>query len=313
MEFRNLGKSGLKVSVAGLGCNNFGMRIDFEQAREVVHRALDEGISFFDEADIYGGRGRSEEMLGKILGSRRHDVVLATKVGMAMGDGPYNVGASRRHIMAACEASLRRLNTDYIDLYYIHTPDPSTPEHETLETFDLLVRSGKVRYIGCSNYAGWQLVNALSISREHQLASYICAQNHYNLLERTIERELIPACRHFNIGLIPYFPLASGFLTGKYRLNTPPPKGTRLATTQRLADQVLTQENFAKLQSLEVFVKERGHSLLELAVSWLIAQPQVASVICGATSAEQVSENVKASSWKLTNEELAEIDRLTLH
>ncbi len=311
MEFRNLGKSGLKVSLAGLGCNNFGMRIDFEQAREVVHKALDEGISFFDEANIYGGRGRSEEMLGKILGNRRHDVVLATKVGMAMGEGPYNTGASRRHIIAACEASLRRLNTDYIDLYYIHTPDPSTPEQETLEAFDILVRSGKVRYIGCSNYSGWQLVNALSISRECHLTSYICAQNQYNLLDRSIERELIPACQHFNIGLVPYFPLASGFLTGKYRPHTPPPKGTRLASTQRLADQVLTEENFATLQKLETFVKERGHTLLELAVSWLAAQPQVASVICGATRPEQVSENVKASSWKLTNEDLGEIDKLT--
>jgi len=311
MEFRNLGKSGLKVSLAGLGCNNFGMRIDAEQARAVVHQALDEGITFFDEANIYGGRGRSEEMLGNILGNRRHEVVLASKVGMSMGEGPYNIGGSRRHIIASCEASLQRLRTDYLDLYYIHTPDSSTPEQETLEAFDALVRSGKVRYIGCSNYAGWQLAESLGISREQGLASYVCAQNQYSLLDRSIERELIPACRHFNVGVVPYFPLASGFLTGKYRPDRPLPKDTRLATTQRLADMVLTEGNFAILQSLEQFTKKCGYSLLELAIGWLAAQPQVASVICGATRPEQVSENVKAAGCKLAADELAEVNKLT--
>jgi aryl-alcohol dehydrogenase-like predicted oxidoreductase len=311
MEFRNLGKSGLKVSVAGLGCNNFGGRIDIEQTRAVVHRALDEGITFFDEANIYGGSGRSEEMLGKVLGNRRHDIVLATKVGMAMGPGPYNTGGSKRHIISSCEGSLRRLDTDYIDLYYIHQPDPSTPEQETLEAFDSLVQAGKVRYTGCSNYAGWQLADSLGISRQNGLAAYVCAQNQYNLLDRSIERELVSACQHFNVGIIPYFPLASGFLTGKYRPATAPPTGTRLATTQRLADQVLTERNFAVLKRLEGFVSECGHGLLELSVSWLAAQPQVASVICGATRPEQVSENVQALSWKLSSDELAEVDRLT--
>jgi aryl-alcohol dehydrogenase-like predicted oxidoreductase len=311
MEFRNLGNSGLQVSLAGLGCNNFGMRIDAEQTRAVVHKALDEGITFFDTANIYGGAGKSEEMLGKALGNRRHEIILASKAGMAMGEGPYNHGGSRRHLIASCEASLRRLGTDYLDLYQIHTPDPSTPEQETLETFDDLVRSGKVRYIGCSNYAGWQLVDAIGIARERGLASYISAQNQYNLLDRSIERELIPACRHFNVGILPFFPLASGFLTGKYRPATEPPKGTRFASIPRLANQVLNEGNFAILRQLEDFASARGHTMLELAVSWLAAQPQISSVICGATRPEQVSENVKAVSWKISGEELAEIDRIT--
>jgi aryl-alcohol dehydrogenase-like predicted oxidoreductase len=311
MEFRNLGNSGLQVSLAGLGCNNFGMRIDAEQTRAVVHKALDEGITFFDTANIYGGAGKSEEMLGKALGNRRHEIVLASKAGMTMGEGPYNHGGSRRHLIASCEASLRRLGTDYLDLYQIHTPDPSTPEQETLATFDDLVRSGKVRYIGCSNYAGWQLADAIGIARERGLASYISAQNQYNLLDRSIERQLIPACRHFNVGILPFFPLASGFLTGKYRPGTEPPKGTRFASIPRLAGQVLNEGNFAILRQLQEFASARGHTMLEMAVSWLAAQPQISSVICGATRPEQVTENVKAVSWKMSGEELAEIDRIT--
>ncbi|HKV54394.1 MAG TPA: aldo/keto reductase [Candidatus Binataceae bacterium] len=311
MEFRNLGKSGLRISLAGLGCNNFGMRIDTEQTRAVVHKALDEGITFFDTADIYGGRGKSEEMLGKALGNRRQDIVLASKVGMAMGDGPYDIGASRRRVIACCEASLKRLGTDYLDLYQIHTPDALTPEQETLEALDSLVSAGKVRYIGCSNYAGWQLADSIGIAREHGLASYISAQNQYNLLERSIESELIPACKHFNVGILPFFPLASGFLTGKYRPGAAPPKDTRFGAIQRLADMNLTEGNFATLQRLEKFAGDHGHSMLELAVGWLAGQQQVTSVICGATRPEQISENVKAFSWKLSSDELKEVDKLT--
>ncbi|HYA34085.1 MAG TPA: aldo/keto reductase, partial [Candidatus Binataceae bacterium] len=193
MEFRNLGKSGLKVSLAGLGCNNFAMKINAEQTRAVVHRALDEGINLFDTADIYGNRGGSEEMLGKALGARRREVIVATKFGMAMGEGPMLRGGSARYIAAAAEASLKRLGTDYIDLYQIHFPDPHTPQHETLDALNDLVRAGKVRYIGCSNFAGWQLADATWISRAHNLAHYVSAQNEYNLLDRRIERELIPA------------------------------------------------------------------------------------------------------------------------
>jgi len=311
MEYRNMGSSGLQVTLAGLGCNNFGMRIDAEQTRAVVHRALDEGITLFDTADIYGGRGASEEMLGKALGGRRQEIVLASKFGMVMGEGPYLRGASRRYIMAACEASLRRLGTDYLDLYQVHTPDPATPEQETLEALDTLVRAGKVRYVGCSNYAGWQLADAMGISRERGLASYISAQNEYNLLNRAVEQELVPACQHFAVGILPFFPLASGFLTGKYQHGVEPPKGTRLATMRPLADRVLTEGNFAKLSRLEQFARARERSLLELAMSWLAAQPQVASVISGATRPEQVSENVKALGWKLGAEDLAEVDKIT--
>ncbi len=313
MEYRNLGNSGLKVSAVGLGCNNFGMRNDAEQTRAIVHRSLDEGITLFDTADIYGNRGASEEMLGKALGERRRDAVVATKFGMAMGDGPYLRGGSRRYVIAAAEASLKRLGTDYIDLYQIHQPDPETPQHETLEALNDLVRSGKVRYIGCSNFAAWQTVDALWISRANDLAPYISAQNQYNLLDRRIERELVPACRQFGVGILPYFPLASGFLTGKYRRGAEPPKGTRLSLIKRMADQTLTDENFAKLERLDKFARDHNHTLLELAIGWLASQPQVSSVISGATSPEQVTENVKAGNWKLTSEELAEIHKLTPH
>lgn len=311
MEYRKLGNSGLKVSAIGLGCNNFGMRCDAEQTRAVVHQALDDGITLFDTADIYGNRGGSEELLGKALGDRRREVVVATKFGMAMGDGPYLRGASYRYVIAAAEASLKRLGTDYIDLYQIHAPDPETPQQETLEALNDLVRAGKVRYIGCSNFAAWQIVDALWISRSRGLASYISAQNEYNLLHRRIERELVPACRQFGVGILPYFPLASGFLTGKYRRGAEPPKGTRLSLMQRMAQQALTDENFATLERLEKFVSSRGHTILELAVGWLASQPEVSSVISGATSPEQVTQNVKAGSWKLSAEELAEVDKLT--
>jgi aryl-alcohol dehydrogenase-like predicted oxidoreductase len=310
MEYRNLGQSGLKVSLAGLGCNNFGGRIDESQTGLVVQRALDEGITFFDTADIYGGQGRSEEWLGKSLGARRRDVIIATKFGMPMGEGPYHRGTSRRYAILCCEDSLRRLGTDYIDLYQVHAPDPSTPEQETLEALDLLVRSGKVRYIGCSNYAAWQLADAVGISRQHGLTSYISAQNQYNLLDRGIERELLPASRHFGVGMLPYFPLASGFLTGKYRRGAEISKDTRFGNMKRLADQVLNEANFATLERLEYFARSREHSLLELAVGWLAARSEVSSIICGATRPEQVTENIAALSWKLTSDDLKEIDRL---
>ena len=313
MEYRRLGNSGLQVSAVGLGCNNFGMRCDAEVTRAVVQRALDEGVTLFDTADIYGNRGGSEELLGKALGNRRREIVLATKFGMAMGEGPYMRGASYRYVIAAAEASLKRLGTDYIDLYQIHMPDPETPQHETLEALNDLVRSGKVRYIGNSNFSAWQTVDAHWISRSRGLASYVSAQNQYNLLDRRIERELVPACREFGVGILPYFPLASGFLTGKYRRGAELPKGARLSLVQRMAQQTLTDENFATLERLEKFASSHEHTMLELAVGWLASQPQVSSVISGATSPDQVTQNVKAGNWKLSAGELAEVDKLTRH
>jgi aryl-alcohol dehydrogenase-like predicted oxidoreductase len=311
MEFRNLGKSGLKVSLAGLGCNNFGMRIELEPARAVVHRALDIGVTLFDTADIYGGRGKSEEMLGHILGARRKDIVLASKCGMSMGDGPYLSGSSRRYIVSACEASLKRLATDYIDLYQIHQPDPSTPEEETLAALDDLVHAGKVRYVGHSNYAGWQTADAHWLAKTNHYTPYISAQNEWSLLNRAIERDLVPACKQFGVGILPFFPLASGFLTGKYKRGAAMPEGSRLGAMKMLADRVVNDANFETVEKLEEFAKTRERSLVELAMSWLAVHPEVGSVIAGATKAEQVTENAKAVEWKMNEEELKAVDKLT--
>lgn len=310
MEYRNLGDSGLKISLAGLGCNNFAMKCDAEQTRAVVHRALDEGVTFFDTADIYGRRGGSEEMLGKALGPRRREVIVASKFGMPMGDGPYLRGGSRRYVTAAAEASLKRLGTDYIDVYQIHQPDPETPQEETLSALDDLVRAGKVRYLGNSNFSGWEVADADWISRTRGIARYVSAQNQYNLLDRKIERDLLPACKKFGLGMLPYFPLASGFLTGKYRRGTEAPAGTRLALMAPMAKQVMTDQNFATLEKLEEFSRQHGHTIVELAMSWLACQPIVSSVISGATHPDQVTENVKACQWKLSAEELKEVDTI---
>ena len=311
MEYRNLGNSGLKVSVVGLGCNNFGMRIDPAQTAVVVNKALDEGINLFDTADIYGNRGGSETMLGKALGPRRNEVIVASKFGMAMGDGPFMKGGSRRSIMAAAEASLKRLNTDYMDLYQIHFPDPETPQEETLGALNDLVRAGKVRYLGHSNFTGVQTADAAWISKTSGYAPYISAQNQYNLLDRRIEKELTPACQQFGVGILPYFPLASGFLTGKYKRGEEPSKDTRLGAMGQMAKSALTDSNFAILDKLQEFARSHGHSVLELAIGWLASMPAVSSVIAGATKPEQVSANVKGGDWKLSAEELAEVDKIT--
>jgi aryl-alcohol dehydrogenase-like predicted oxidoreductase len=307
---RNLGSSGLLVSLVGLGCNNFGGRIDLEASRKVVHKALDLGITLLDTADVYGNQGGSETCLGAILGDRRKDIVLATKFVMPMDKDGTLKGASRRYIMRAVEASLTRLKTDWIDLYQVHQPDPLTPIEETLRALDDLVRHGKVRYIGCSNFPAWQVVAAQWTSRHHDLEAFVSCQDEYSLLVRDVERALIPAMTQYGLGLLPYFPLASGLLTGKYKGGAKP-EGARLSYMPALADRYMTETNWRIVDDLAAFAAKRDRTLLELAFSWLAARPTVSSVIAGATKPEQVELNVKAADWALTPEEMAEIDKIT--
>jgi aryl-alcohol dehydrogenase-like predicted oxidoreductase len=309
MDYRTLGTSGLLVSAVGLGCNNFGIRCDLEQTRAVVHRALDLGITLFDTADSYGRRGGSETLLGQILGSRRKDVVLATKFGTAMDDTGTLKGASRRYIMVAVEASLRRLQTDWIDLYQLHHPDPATPIEETLRALDDLIGQGKVRHIGSSNFSGSMLVEADETARRADLHAFVSAQNEYSLLRRAVEQDAIPAMVACGVGLLPYFPLASGLLTGKYRRQDIP-SGTRLATPRPHESAFLAAANWKLIDALERYCRERGRSLLELAISWLLSKPVVASVIAGATKPEQLEQNASAARWSLTESEVADIERL---
>jgi aryl-alcohol dehydrogenase-like predicted oxidoreductase len=311
MEYRNLGKSGLQVSVVGLGCNNFGGRLDEAQTKTVIDKCVEEGITLFDTSDIYGGRGKSEEFMGPALKPHRRDIVIATKAAGAMGEGPYWGGLSRKYLIEACEASLRRLQTDYIDLYQVHFPDPKTPIDETLHALDDLVRDGKVRYIGSSNFKAWQVVEADFVSKAEHMSRFISAQNEYSLLQRGPEAELLPACEKYGVGLLPYFPLASGFLTGKYRPDQAAPEGTRLgAANSPMAARILNEGNFEQLVKLEQFAEARGHTMIELAFSWLASKPVVGSVIAGATKPEQVEQNAKAADWRLTAEEMAEVDEI---
>ncbi|HLT77651.1 MAG TPA: aldo/keto reductase [Ferrovibrio sp.] len=309
MKFRNLGNSGLLVSEVGLGCNNFEMRLDIEASRKVIHKALDLGITLFDTADIYGNRGGSETQMGKILGPRRKDIVLATKFGMPMDDEGRKVGASRRYIMQAVEDSLRRLQTDWIDLYQQHQPDPRTPIEETLRALDDLVRQGKVRYIGNSNFASWQLADADWTARQLGLNRFVSAQDELSLVFRKAEAEQLPACERFGLGFLPFFPLASGLLTGKHQ-GGKAAEGSRLANTQRLADRYMTPANLATVERLRGWCEKRGMSMVDLAFGWLLAKPQVSSVIAGATRPEQLEQNVKAGETKLSAEDLAEIAKL---
>jgi aryl-alcohol dehydrogenase-like predicted oxidoreductase len=309
MKTRILGRSGLRVSEVGLGCNNFGGRIDLEATRAVVHAAFDQGITLFDTADYYGNRGGSETLLGQVMGERRKDIVLATKFGMPMDDAETLRGGARRYILTAVEASLKRLKTDWIDLYQLHRPDPDTPIEETLRALDDLVHAGKVRYIGASNFAAWQLVEAEWTARTANLNRFISHQDEYSLLKRDIENELLPAARAYGIGLLPYFPLASGLLSGKYTPGEPLPPGTRLATGGPLAERVLNEANWQKVGRLAAFADGRGHGLLELAFAWLLAKG-AASVIAGATKPEQITANVRAADWTLDAADLAEIDQV---
>ena len=309
METRKVG--GLEVSVVGIGCNNFGTRSDEAESRAVVAAALDAGVTLFDTADVYG-QGRSEEILGRALGGRRDEVLVATKFGMPMGDDPEQAGAGPRWIERAVEDSLRRLGTDRIDLYQQHAPDAAVPIEDTLEALHRLVRDGKVLAIGSSNFDAEQIDEAAGVATDKALTPFTCAQNELSLLRRRAETDVLPACQRNGLGFLPYFPLASGLLTGKYRRGEEPPEGTRLAKVDAdRAARALSEKNFDKLDRLAAFVEDRGRTLLELAFSWLLAQPAVSSVIAGATKPEQVAANVAAAGWQLTDDELAEVDRLT--
>lgn len=309
MEYRCLGNSGLKVSSIGLGANNFGGRIGEKETERVVHQALDAGINFIDTANIYGN-GLSEEFIGKALKGKRPQAVIATKFGRRTAEAPNSEGASRLHIMEQVEASLRRLDTDAIDLYQLHIRDPYTPLEETLRALDDLIHQGKVRYIGCSQLSAWQTCEAIWTSRMLGLNAFVSVQPYYNLLKRGVEKELVPFCKAYGLGIIPYFPLESGFLTGKYRPGQPIPEGTRFAGRPSL-HHVLSEKNFAILRKLEEFAEGRGRRVGELAIAWLLANPQVSTVIAGATTPEQVLANTKSEGWRLTEEELKEIDAIT--
>lgn len=314
VEQRRLGESGLVVSAVGLGCNNLGRPGTATEtlagARAVVDAALEAGITFFDVADVYGApRGRSEELLGQALSGRRDYAVIATKFGMDMqgANGPdFGARASRRYVRRAVESSLRRLGTDWIDLYQLHRPDPVTPLEETLCVLDELVQEGKIRYVGHCNLAAWQLADAAWTAQTKGWVTPVSAQNHYSLLEREAEREIIPACDRFGVGLVPYFPLANGLLTGKYHRDTPPPPGSRLAGRTRL----LVDAPWDRIERLRVFAAERGISMLQVAIGWLCAQPVVSTVIAGATKPEQVRSNAAAASWHPTPEDLEILDRI---
>ncbi|MGA3488956.1 aldo/keto reductase [Micromonosporaceae bacterium DT55] len=313
MTYRRLGDSGLMVSVVGIGCNNFGRKLDADGTRVVVDAALEAGINFFDTADIYGEpHGGSEELLGAALKGRRDDVVVATKFGMNMSgmNGPdHGARGARRYIVRAVEASLRRLDTDFIDLYQMHEPDPGTPIDETLAALHDLVQAGKVRYLGNSNFAGWEIADADWTARAGGLTPFISAQNRYSLLERAVEEEVVPACERFGLGLLPFFPLANGLLTGKYQRDQAPPAGSRLAGGGRYAER-LAAAPWDTIEAIEAYAAERGLSMLQVAIGGLAAQPAVASVIAGATSAEQVQENAAAGTWEPSAEDLAALDDL---
>ncbi|GAA3387575.1 aldo/keto reductase [Cryptosporangium minutisporangium] len=310
MRYLPLGTSGLLVSAIGLGCNNFGGRLDAIGTRAVVDAAIEAGITLFDTADGYGGRGASETLLGEVLAGRRDDVVLATKFGHQRTDMGYGAAAGakggRAYIRRAVEESLRRLRTDHIDLLQLHTPDPVTPISETLTALDELVRAGKVRYIGHSNFTGWQLAEAAHVAREQGTVPFVSAQNHWSLLERDVEREVVPAARHYGVGVLPYFPLANGLLTGKVRRGRPVPENSRLASR----DGYITDEKLDRVEALAKWGAEAGRSLLEIAIGGLAAQPGCSSVIAGAMTPEQVRANAAAGAWVPTADELAAINEI---
>lgn len=310
METRQLGTSELQVSVVGLGCNNFGGRLDMAATKAVVHRALDLGVTLFDTADIYGGRGGSETQLGEILGREREQIVLASKFGMAMSDDAAEQGASPAYIRKAVEASLRRLRTDRLDLYQIHQPDPKTPIAETLGALSELVDEGLVRYLGLSNFSAEGVLEAQAAAAQLGVPGFVSSQDEYSLLVRDLETTLLPTIGEQKLGLLPYFPLANGLLTGKYRAGEAAPQGTRLSGRDD-DDKYFNEANLKTVEALRDFAEAREHTLLELAFSWLLSKREVSSVIAGATKPEQLEQNAQAASWHLSEAELAEVDDIT--
>jgi aryl-alcohol dehydrogenase-like predicted oxidoreductase len=310
MRYKRLGSSGLKVSVVGLGGNTFGRYVDEAGTARIIHRALDLGVNFFDTADVYSN-GVSEQFVGKALADRRDRALIGSKVAMKMGEGPNDRGLSRHHVIAGVEAGLRRLGTDYLDLLQVHAPDPETPIEETMRALDDLVRAGKVRYLGCSNFAAWQLAQALWVADRRGYAPFVSVQPRYSLLDRSIEAELVPACRAFGVGIIPYSPLAGGILTGKYRGGARP-EGAR-GTDQEGAGfftRQLAGKDEAAVERLAGWAEARGRALGDLAIAWLASQPEVSTVIAGVTSPEQVETNVRAAGWELSAEAVAEVAAL---
>jgi aryl-alcohol dehydrogenase-like predicted oxidoreductase len=310
MQQRTLGSSDLKLSAVGLGANNFGGRMDTAQVRAVVHKALDCGVTLIDTADAYGPDGKSEAAIGDVLGPRRKDMVLATKFGLDISGNHKLAGGSRAYVMKAVEGSLKRLRTDWIDLYQMHYPDPDTPIEETLRAIDDLVKQGKVRHIGHSNATGKQLDEAMEASKTNNISAFISSQDQYSLLNRKIEAGLLPSIEKHHLGFLPYFPLASGMLTGKHKRGVVQ-EGSRLAYSKRHIDRFINDANWAKVEALTVFAEKRGHTILELAFAWLLAKPFIGSVISGASTPEQVEHNVKAVGWALTPADMAELDQIT--
>jgi aryl-alcohol dehydrogenase-like predicted oxidoreductase len=309
VEYRRLGRSGLLVSEIGIGSNQFGSTVDERGTAGILHRALDLGINHIDTADVYT-RTRSEEFIGKAIADRRDQVVLATKTGSALHSGVDGRGLSRRRMIQALEDSLRRLGTDYVDLYYLHRPDPQTPIDETLRALDDLVTAGKIRYVAVSNYSGWQIAEAVSIAERRGWAIPVVSQSLYNVIEREIETDLIPACRHFGLSIVPYSPLASGFLTGKYRRGEEVQPGRRGFNNPTWQERRLNEMHFNAAEVVEQFARDRGKTVADVAIAWLLAQPIVCSVIAGATRPEQVEANAAASEWKLSRAEAAELDMM---
>ena len=306
MKYRKLGGSGLEVSEIGLGTNNFGQRLDFESSDRVISQCIDSGINFIDTSNSYGAT-LSEEYIGRSLVGRRDGVVLATKVSSRMAEGPNQAGNSRIHIMDQIDASLARLQTDYIDLYQIHWWDDNTPIEETLRALDDLVHDGKIRYFGCSNFSSWQVCESVWTSRSVGINSFVSVQPHYSMMERSIESELLPFCQKYDVGVLPYYPLANGFLTGKYRRGENIPEGTRLGVNDR---GMFTEENFDLIEKLDSFSSKREKTVLDLAFAWLLARDEISSVIAGATSAEQVVSNAATAEFVLTKEEYNEVSSI---